>query len=66
MQKKEIVPTAVLISHRYCGFCVAEILVPWRSIDIPYSRNALHNVIGLMKKNIQWSHPCFKEAIKKV
>jgi hypothetical protein len=66
MQKK-IVPTAVLISHRYRALCIAEIfsaLAVYRDTMLqkrPSRRDRTYE-----KKNIRWSHPCFKEAIKKV
>jgi hypothetical protein len=65
--QKAIVPSARNISCRYRILCITEIfsaLVVYRSCMLqkrPSRRDRTYN-----KRNIQWSHPCFNEAIKKV
>jgi hypothetical protein len=65
--QKAIVPSARYISGRYRILCITEIfnaLVIYRSCMLhkrPSRRDSTYN-----KRNIQWSHPCFNEAIKKI
>jgi hypothetical protein len=65
--QKAIVPSARYFNRRYRILCVTEIfsaLVVYRTCMLqkaPSRRDRTYN-----KRNLQWSHPCFKEAIKTI